>query len=311
MPFDGPTNTYKTYEAVGRREDLSDLVTNISPVDTLFYSSIGSTEVTQTKHEWVTDSLGNAGSNAKMEGGARTALQITAVTRLYNMCQIQSKTFALSDTNPKVSAAGGVTKEDYHTAKFLKELAKDIEYAFLQEVRADGDADTARKMRGALNWTTTNLDKASDATLNADGTVTGGTARALTEEIFAGVCQNVWAAGGAPTVVYCGGFQKRQFSSFAGAGNYRTNVTDKELKTSIDVYVGDFGTYTIKPHRGMPTSAVFICDTDYWKKATLRGTTKRELAKTGDARIWDITVEHTLEARTELASGRITSLTTS
>lgn len=306
-----PSGTYKTYEAIGIREDLSDIVTMISPVDTPFYSGIKNSKATHTKHEYLTDALAAAASNAQLEGDDRTAAAITAATRLYNMCQIQAKTFRISESNEAVVSAGKVTSESYQTTKHMKELAKDIEYAYLQEVRVDGDASTARKMRGALNWITTSLDKASDAILNADGTVTGGTARALTETILKGVLQNIFVSGGNPAKVFCGPFQKKKISEFAGSGNYRTLVEEKKLVASVDVYVSDFGSLNIIPHRIMPTSVVFICDMDYWSKAVLRPTGKTELAKTGDSKIYDITVEHTLEANAESANGRITTLTTS
>ena len=34
-------NTFQTYTAIGNREDLSDIIYNISPTDTPFMSSIG------------------------------------------------------------------------------------------------------------------------------------------------------------------------------------------------------------------------------------------------------------------------------
>jgi hypothetical protein len=34
------TNTYSTYDAVGEREDLSDIIYSISPTDTPFMSGI-------------------------------------------------------------------------------------------------------------------------------------------------------------------------------------------------------------------------------------------------------------------------------
>ncbi|MEW6095739.1 MAG: DUF5309 domain-containing protein [bacterium] len=306
-----PTNTFKTYEAVGIREDLSDVITNISPVDTQFYSTIGEVKATNTKHEWQKDSLSAAASNAQLEGDDRTALAVTPTVREYNMCQIQAKTFRISRTMEKVVSAGRDSEIANQTTKAMKELAKDTEYAFLREVRVDGAADTARKMRGALNWIISNLDKASDATLNADGTVTGGTARVLTEALVKGVCQNIFVEGGNPNTVFCGAFQKRKFSEFAGSGNYRTMVENKKLEATVDVYVNDFYSLTIKPHRIMPTDVVIILDLNYWKKATLDPVARTELARTGDSRIFDITVEHTLEARAEKANGRITNLTTS
>ena len=47
---------------VGRhnREDLSDMITNISPTETPFLSSIGSSKATNVYHEWLTHSLAAA-----------------------------------------------------------------------------------------------------------------------------------------------------------------------------------------------------------------------------------------------------------
>ncbi len=309
-----PSNTYKTYEAVGIKESLEDIIYNISPVDTIFSSKLKEAEAKPNgvKYEWQTDALAAAASNAQLEGDDTAASAASPTTRLYNMMQIQKKAFRISGTMDAVKAAGRAKELAYQTAKNTKELAKDIEYAFLREVRVDGDAATARKMRGALNWITTNLNKAADATLNADGTITGGTARALTEAILNATSQNVFTEGGNPTLALCGPFQKRQVSAFTtGTVNYRRPVEEKKIINTVDVYVNDFFTLTIKPHRIMPTDVMVILDMDYWKKATLRPTAREELAKTGDSELYHIIAEHTLVAGNEKASGRITNLTTS
>ena len=54
------TNTYSTYDSVGQREDLSDIIYSISPTDTQFMSSIGKEKATAVLHEWQTDALAAA-----------------------------------------------------------------------------------------------------------------------------------------------------------------------------------------------------------------------------------------------------------
>jgi hypothetical protein len=308
-------NTFKTYESIGNREDLADVITNISPVDTLFYSQLSEDGAKATTKEWQTDALAAAGANAQLEGDTTAAEAVSPTVRLNNTMQIQKKQLTVSGTQEAVAKSGGAagrpSELGYQTAKKAKELAKDVEYAFLREVQVTGDASTARKMKGALNWTTTNLDKAADATLQADGTVTGGTARPLNEELIQNVRQNIFTAGGDPKVVFCGPFQKRGFSAFAGTSNYRRPVEEKKLTNTVDVYVDDYGMLSIKPHRNMPTDVVFIPDMAYWKKATLRAIKREELAKAGDATIYHLIGEHTCVAKAENASGRITNLTTS
>jgi len=310
-----PDGTFKTYESIGNREDLSDVITNISPVDTLFYSALAEDGAKSTTKEWQTDALAAAGANAQLEGDTTAATSVTPTVRLNNTLQIQKKQFIVSGTQEAVAKSGGSagrpSELGYQTAKFTKELSKDIEYAFLREVQVTGAAGTARKMKGALNFTITNLDKADDATLNADGTVTGGTARPLNETMVQNVRQNIFTAGGDPKIILCGPFQKRQFSAFVGTGNYRRPVEEKKLINTVDVYVDDYGMLQIKPHRNMPTDQVFIPDMAFWKKATLRAVKREELAKNGDAVTYHVIGEHTVVAKAENSSGRITTLTTS
>ena len=48
---------YDRYTAIGAREDLTDVIYDISPTDTPIMSSIGKTKATSVYHEWQTDSL--------------------------------------------------------------------------------------------------------------------------------------------------------------------------------------------------------------------------------------------------------------
>jgi len=54
------TNTFTTYSAKGIREDLSNIITNISPEETPFQSNIGKENITNTLYEWQTDALAAA-----------------------------------------------------------------------------------------------------------------------------------------------------------------------------------------------------------------------------------------------------------
>ena len=46
-----PTDTFETFTQLGQREDLSDMIYDISPIDTPFLSSIDSVDATATVHE--------------------------------------------------------------------------------------------------------------------------------------------------------------------------------------------------------------------------------------------------------------------
>ena len=67
--------TYQTFTAIGMREDLSDVIYNISPTETPIMSSIGKTSATAVYHEWQTDTLATATTaNAAVEGADATSI---------------------------------------------------------------------------------------------------------------------------------------------------------------------------------------------------------------------------------------------
>lgn len=305
-----PANTYTTTLGVlNNREDLSNDVYMIAPVDTLFSSKIASTQATNVKHEWQTQALAAGTDDYHNEGDSEAAEAVTPTVRLYNTCQIQKKIFSISATEEKVKKGSAIQSEtDRQTALKTKEHGKNIETMFLSGIRADTDP---RRSRGALNWCTTNLDKAADATLNADGTVTGGTARPLTEDLVKTQLQNAFTQGGSPDTIYGSPYQKQQISQWVNTGNNRRSVDAKVLTNSVDVYESDFGLIAIKPHRNMPTTAILGVDHQYWKKAILRPTFREQLAKVGDSTQYHIVTEHCVEACNEAASFRITNLTAS
>lgn len=305
-----PTNTFTTTTgASNNREDLSDTIYQIAPSDTLFTSKMGRTAATAVKHEWQTQALAAGTDDFHSEGDSETAEALTPTVRLYNTCQIQKKIFQISGTEEKVKKGGAMQSEiDRQTALKMKEHGKNIEVMAMSGIRSDVDP---RRSRGALNWITTNVDKGVGAVLNANGTITGGAARPLTETLIKTQLQNAFTQGGNPDTIYGAPFQKQTISQFANTGNNRRNVEANTIKTSVDVYESDFGIIAIKPHRNMPTNVIMGVDHQYWKKATLRPTFREQLAKDGDSTPFHIVTEHCIEACNEAASFRIVDLATS
>lgn len=296
--------TYQTYQSVGNREDLTDIITNISPVDTWFTSTSGAGKAKGTYHEWQTDALASAGSNAKVEGAATSAGTVSATTRAGNYTQILEKAFQLSNTQEVIDKAGRKSEMAYQTMKHMKELAKDIEYALLfNTAAASGASGTARALKGVDGWIATNVE-----------TGTGTADEALTESMFNDALQTVWAAGGFPQTCIMGAFQKRKISAFTT--NTRYMVADEnKLASAVDVYQSDFGTVTIRLHHQMNTTAagkIFIFgDMAHWVKAWLRPVKKERQPYAGDAELWTIRTELTLESRQEAGHGSVEELTTS
>ena len=310
-----PTNTFDTYDSVGEREDLSDVIYNISPTDTPFLSSAAKTQATAVLHEWQTDSLAAAStSNAVIEGDEATMDAITATTRLSNSCQIMDKTVVITGTQEAVDKAGRASELAYQIAKKAKELKRDMEAQITtNNAEVTGSATAAREMGSLGAWVATNDVMGTSGTSGSVGNTarTDGTQRAFTETLLKSVIKSVWDEGGDPTMIMVGPFNKQKLSGFTGNSTRFDAGADATLYTSVDVYASDFGQLQVVPNRFSRDRDAYVLDMDYWGVAFLRDFTMHELSKTGDSEKRQLLVEATLESRNEAASGLVADLTTS
>jgi len=310
-----PTNTFDTYDAVGIREDLQDVIYSIAPTDTPFMSSAAREAVKNTLHEWQTDSLASAStSNAVIEGDDVTLDAVTATTRLSNTTQIMDKSVVITGTQEAVDKAGRASELAYQIAKKSKELKRDMEATLLgNQAEVAGNASTARKFGSINAWIASNDSFASDGGSGGVGNTarTDGTQRALTEAELKTVIKNVWNAGGNPSIIMVGPFNKQKISGFTGGSTRFDASEDKTLYTSIDVYSSDFGDLEIVPNRFSRDRDAHVLDMDFFSLGFLRDFTMMEIAKTGDSEKRQMLVEFTLVSRNEAASGGVYDLTTS
>lgn len=303
--------TYQTYTAIGQREDLSDVIYNISPTDTPVMSSVGKAKATAVYHEWQTDSLAAATTNnAAVEGDDATDATMSPTTRLGNYTQIVQKTVKISGTLDAVDKAGRKSEKAYQLAKASAEIKRDIETIInANQGRSAGNSSTARKLGSLLSWITTNSSvgtSGADPTTIGVSTRTDGTARSFTETILKDVIQQVYTAGGNPKILMVGAYQKQAVSAFAGIAAQRYMAPSNEPTTIIgaaDVYMSDFGTVSVVPNRFMRTRDALVLDPEYAALAYLRPFATNELAKTGDSEKTQILAELTLEVRNEAAHG--------
>ena len=315
-----PTNTFDSYDAVGIREDLSDIITNISPEETPFYTKCRKTSASNTLVEWQTDALRSSASNAHIEGDDTAADAATATSRLNNRTQIFKNAVTVPDTDEGLDKAGRAAEIAYQTLKIAKEQKLDIEKAlFDNNAKVAGNSTTARELAGAPAWLTSNTDFGANE--GADPTGDGTDARtdetttliAFSQARFDGVMQSIWENGGNPDTVYLSAFQMNVALGFTGNNNQRSAVQagDERVVKSLAVYVTPWGTIEFMPSRENRSRDVFIMQDDMWEVATLRPTKNIELAKTGDATKRQVVTELTLCAKNEAANGIIADNTTS
>ena len=312
-----PTNTFDTYDSVGIREDLSNVIHNISPEETPFYSKAAKKAAKNTLVEWQTDSLRASTTNAHIEGDATTAEARSATTRLGNYTQIFKNAVVVSDSDDNVDNAGRAKEIAYQTLKIAKEQKLDIEKAlFANNARAAGSSSVARELAGAPAWLTTNTVAGSGgADPTGDGTDarTDGTQAAFSQANFDTVMQSIWVAGGKPDTVYLSAFQMNVALGFTGNNNQRSSVQagDERVVKSLAVYVTPWGSVEFMPSRENRSRDVFIMQDNMWEVASLRGTKNVALAKTGDNTTRQVVTELTLCAKNEASCGIIADCTTS
>ena len=310
-----PSETFDTYDSIGEREDLSDVIYNISPTDTPFLSSAAKTQATAVLHEWQTDSLAAAVTDNKViEGDEATADAVTATTRLSNSSQILDKVVTISGTQEAVDKAGRASEIAYQIAKKAKELKRDLESSLCSNnAEVTGSASAARQLGGLGSWVATNDVFGGSGSSGGLGNTarTNGTQRAFTESQLKSVIKSVWNAGGNPQIIMVGPFNKQKLSGFTGNSTRFDAGADATLYTSVDVYASDFGQTQVIPNRFSRDREAWVLDMDFWGVAFLRDFTMHELAKTGDTEKRQLLVECTLESRNEAASGMIADLTTS
>ena len=313
-----PTNTFATNDMIGEREDLSDVIYNIAPLDTPFLSSVAHTKATHTLHEWQTDTLNAAGENAAIEGDDAPQTAGTATTRLTNPTQISTLDARVSGTGRAVTPAGRADELDYQLLKRGHELKRDMEYGLLANHEKIAGNDTLARQYAAIgSWITTNTSKGTSGTdpTAADGTDprNDGTQRVFTEDLLKDVLLQCATEGGNPDTLMVGAFNRQKVSGFAGGNTSMQKAEDKVLHTSFDVYESDFGQLRVVFNRFQRSRDALVLELDKWAIPFLTGRNMVtiDIAKTGDSDAKQILAEHTLEARNEKASGIVADLTTS
>jgi len=313
-------NTFTSFNAQGIREELSNVINNISPEEVPLQSNIGSKNVSNTYFEWQTDSLAAVNTTTVIDGDDVTTFDpTTPTTRVGNYTAILRRTVIVADNLNAQDLAGRNDEMAFNIAKRGRELKRDLE-AVLTENNAKnaGSTTVARETAGLGAWIATNdnFDTVAGASPTGDGSNarTDGTQRAFTEAMLKDAMQQAYTSGGNPSILMVGPFNKTQVSGFAGIAAQRYQAPTNAPTTIIgaaDVYLSDFGTLQVVPNRFQRERDAFLLDPEYASVNYLRPIQKVDLAKTGDATKAMLLVEAGLEVGNEAAHGGIFDLTTS
>lgn len=314
----------KSYDVSGGplREDLQDIIYDISPMDTWFMSNVGRGRARSTTHEWLTDTLAApaAANTGAIEGDAFAATARAVPSRLKNYTHISRVDFAVTGTSRAVDNAGMADLFAYHTNRAAKELKRTMETAMLGNAPASaGTSTTPRISAGVPNWLYTNnhikLTGQAAAGFSTTAPVSGfatatmpgiaSSATAFLEADLKNMLQQAWSCGGEVDTVLTTASVYNTISGFTGLATRFRDVASRQQAQIIgaaDVYVSAFGSHNLRISRWIPSGFCYALDTSTWEVAYLRSFETVNIAKISDEDRRTILAEWTLVAKTPLAN---------
>ena len=309
-----PTNVVQTFTQKGLREDLTDMIYDISPTETPFSTNIGTAKSANTLSQWEIDILNAVNlSNAQLQGDDVTIDPGDTPSLRGDYQQILRKSVAVSNTAEAVVFAGRKSEFARLLAKRSKEIKRDLEGIFLANQAAVAPAAaTAGLLAGMGAWVYSNTDIGAAGanppvpTLVPTTARTDGTQRAFSEVILKNVMQKCYTNGASPKMIMLGAANKQLTSTFTGVATKTFQTTAVEATAiigAVDTYVSDFGILALMPNRFQRTRDAWFVDPEYAAKMFLRPFRMIDLAITGDSMKKVLIGEVTLQVKNEIAFG--------
>ncbi len=292
--------TYTTYDQVGKKEDVSDIITDISPLSTPMFTLMKTEKVQARVFEWQEDAIRNSSAdNAIVEGADATMATLVATTMRSNTTQIMEESFQVSKTADAIATYGRAKETAHQLSKALKAIKKDVEASFVgrDQAAVTGSGSAARKMASLLNQISTAVDAGANAT------------DPLTEAKLLTAGETAYNNGSDVNTFMIKPGDAQIVAGFAGsAGRNREIAQGKTLVNAIDLYVSPYGEYRVVLNRELATDHALLVDPSMFKTAVLRPFARTLLAATGDSDKHSIVGEYSCKHMNFGDSVKITGL---
>jgi hypothetical protein len=295
------TAQYTSYDVVGTKEEVSDIISNITPTKAPFTSLTKQTTVQNTYYEWQEDELRPAGENAQQEGFTATATPRTPTVMRGNVTQIMSDTFEVSGTNDAVAKYGRGKESAREASKSAAVLKLDLEAAFTKNDSAmvkPNVATTPRKFAGVQKQI-------------ADENIiyTGSVSTKISEDNYLDAAQALYDAGAEASIALVTPTASRTISKWTNsAGRSRViNDDSKKIVNAVNLYVSPFGEEKVVLSRHLKAGDTLLFDPAMWERVVLSGRNwfRETLAKTGDKLSMMIVGEFGLKHKNQKASALV------
>ena len=312
------------------REDLGNVIFNVTPFMTPFTSGISQTKATADTHEWLTDTYADAvDTNASVEAGLpQTSTAGTTRVRLGNFIQIADKTVTVTKKAEFMDRAGVPGKEmAYQLMKLGKELQMDVEKQTLGcygavSTKAQGDAANAGVSGAFGSFIVTNQEAngGTDNTGNGAGVGDGSTVpvvagantqidQGLMDDLLDGVWDNSGDINSAKIMASAGTISSLRNTLSGMADNVDSNLNANSTSggniiSRVAVYVSQFGPIAVVPNKHMPAKTLYVVDYSTWGLAFAGGKKihTTDIATQTSAEQKLLECYYTLEARSEEAN---------
>lgn len=270
--------TFKTYDTVGAKEDVSDVISMLTPHKTPFTTSIGGPETVKQKlYSWQEDELEPGADNAQVEGFDATEEGCSTTEMLQNTTQIFSRTIKLSGSLQATDHYGRANELARQLVKKGKTLRLDHERALIgvDQAMVLGSDSVPRRFASFSQL------------IHADNKIDAG-GNPLDETMTKAVIRKAFDAGsdGAETFMVKP-TDAELVSEFAGTAERVRNVdgnASNKIVLKVDIYVTALGTLRVVINREIKKDFAVLYDPSMVRLTSLKGRTwfRETLAKTGD-----------------------------
>ena len=281
-----------TYDEVIRREDLSDIISDVSPDSAPLYDMLPKTTAEQTLHEWSEYNISRDSSvSTSVEGDDNSYSDLTVAGRLNNICQIIKKPFAVTETEIAVDKAGAKDAYAREMTNAMRRWKISAEFALIRGSKASGSSGIARQMEGLINFIQGNSGL---FTARNSGT-------SLSENAFIDVLSSSWGVTDDYMIdlVLTTSTLKVDVDNFTAGNTRRIEAEDKKLVKSVSVYEGGPGSTPVRimAHKDIPDNHLVGVRKELLGVAHLRNRTPKHVANsvTGDSKKGHIVGELTLK----------------
>lgn len=301
------------------REDLGNVIFNVTPFMTPFTSGIAQTKATADNHEWLTDTYAaSVSDNAAIEAEVVGSSEGSERTRKGNYVQIATKGVTVTKKAEMFDRAGVPGKEmAYQLMKKGKELQMDVEKQVLSnQIKVIPTNAAAGVSATVSSWIFSN--QVVSGTGGVENTAstgltkpTPGTSEAMTQANLDSLLDGVWDNSGdfssAKIMGSAGTISTLRNNAEVSKGistDVTTNAADGEIINRVAVYVSQFGPIAVVPNKHMPADTLYVLDYSTWGLAFAGGKKihTTDIATQASAEQKLLECYYTLEARSEEAN---------